>query len=128
MTNKKNIEEIAKEDGRYSPEALKFVFEGLGATIRRIVQAEGEHPDPRHITGKEFAEGLGQLSLERWGRLGRMVLNHWGIRTTRDFGEIVFLMIKNEWMTSQETDAIEDFDNVFDFETVFEKQFNFEMG
>ena len=95
MTNKKSIEEIAKEDGRYSAEALKFVFEGLGATIRHIAQSEGEHSDPRHITGKEFSEGLGQLSLERWGRLGRMVLNRWGINTTRDFGEIVFLMIKN---------------------------------
>ena len=83
---------------------------------------------PRHITGAELAEGLADLAKQRWGRLARMVLNQWKVKTTRDFGEIVYLMIAHGWMTSQETDQIEDFDNVYDFEEVFEKQFEFEVG
>ena len=123
---RKTIEEIASEDGRYSAEALKFVYEGLGATIRKTKEADDED-QPRHITGAEFSRGLARLAIERWGRLSRMVLNQWGVRTTRDLGEIVYLMINQKWMTAQETDTIEDFDNVYNFEDVFEKQFKFNL-
>jgi uncharacterized repeat protein (TIGR04138 family) len=126
---KKSLEEIAGESGRYNARALKFVFDGLGHTIQKIRESEEEDElMPRHITGAELAEGLASLAKERWGRLAGMVLNQWGIRITRDFGEIVYLMIEHGWMTSQETDQIEDFDNVYDFEDVFEKQFEFEMN
>jgi uncharacterized repeat protein (TIGR04138 family) len=122
----KTIEEIATEDGRYDAEALRFVYEGLGATIRKIKEAADED-QPHHITGAEFSRGLAKLAIERWGRLSRMVLNHWGVNTTRDLGEIVYLMIRHKWMTAQETDIIEDFDNVYNFEDVFEKQFKFNL-
>ncbi len=125
---KKTLEEISCQDGRYDTKALKFVFEGLGHTIRRIREAEEEDQEsPRHITGAELAEGIAQLAVERWGLLARMVLNQWGLKTTRDLGEIVYLMIANKWMTAQESDRIEDFDNVFDFEQVFEKQYRLEI-
>jgi len=123
---RKTIEEIAAEDGRYNAQALKFVYEGLGATIQKIKEAQDED-QPHHITGAELSKGLAQLAIERWGRLSRMVLNRWGVNTTRDLGEIVYLMINHKWMTAQEADTIEDFDNVFDFEKVFEKQFKFNL-
>ena len=119
----KTLEEIAAEDGRYDAEALRFVYEGLGATIQKIKEA-ADQDQPHHITGDELASGLAKLAIEKWGRLSRMVLNHWGVRTTRDLGEIVYLMIRHQWMTAQETDRIEDFDDVYDFQQVFEKQFN----
>ena len=126
---KKSLEQITAEDGRYNDKALKFVFDGLGHTIQQIRQEEEEDEMiPRHITGAELAEGLADLARERWGRLAAMVLNQWGISVTRDFGEIVYLMIEQGWMTSQDTDQIEDFDNVYDFEQIFEKQFEFETG
>jgi uncharacterized repeat protein (TIGR04138 family) len=123
---RKTIEEIATEDGRYSADALRFVYEGLGATIRKIKEARDQDL-PSHITGAEFSRGLAKLAVERWGRLSRMVLNQWGVRTTRDLGEIVYLMINHEWMTAQETDRIEDFEGVYDFEDVFEKHFKFNL-
>lgn len=124
---KKTIEEIAAEDGRYSARALKFVFEGLAATIDKLRRQEDPEAMPRHITGEELAWGLAEVAQKRWGRLAGMVLGQWGVRTTRDFGEIVYLMIDSGWMTSQETDEIEDFDHVFDFNDVFEKRYAFEM-
>ena len=125
---KKSLEEIAGECGCYNAGALKFVFDGLGHTIQQIRQEEEDEMAPRHITGAELAEGLADMAKQRWGRLAKMVLNQWGIKGTRDFGEIVYLMIEHGWMTSQETDQIEDFNNVYDFEQVFEKQFEFDMG
>ena len=124
---KSTIEQIAKEDGRYDVKALKFIYEGLGRTVQNIRENEVDDNMPRHISGQELALGLADLASERWGRLARTVLNHWGVRTSRDMGEIVYLMIAHNWMSAQETDSIDDFDNVFDFETMFEKNFVLEI-
>lgn len=121
---KKNIEQIAKEDGRYDPSALKFVYDGLGYTIQSLKKS-GKQSDSNHISGAELANGIAQLAVKRWGRMAKTVLNHWGVTTTRDMGDIVYLMITNEWMTAQETDTVEDFNNIYDFEELFEKNFTF---
>jgi len=34
-------------------------------------------------------------------------------------------MIKNNWMSAQPTDTIDDFNNVYDFQTAFKDQFKF---
>ena len=126
---KKSFEEIAAQDGRYAAKALRFVFEGLSATIEKIQQEQAdEEESPRHIGGQELAWGLAESAKKRWGRLAKMVLEYWGVRTTRDMGEIVYLMIENEWMTSKESDRIEDFDGVFDFAKVLEEDYAFEMS
>ncbi|MHC4551372.1 MAG: Minf_1886 family protein [Planctomycetota bacterium] len=123
---KKTIEEIAAEDGRYSPKALKFVFEGLATTIDKI-RAEESEGEARHISGEELSLGLAEVAGKRWGRLAAMVLGQWGLHTSRDFGEIVYLMIDYGWMSSQDSDTIEDFDNVFNFTDVFENQYTIEI-
>jgi len=124
---RRSIEEIAKKDGRYNAMAFKFVHDGLAKIVERIRESRGYEPEPHHISGQELALGIAELAIDRWGRLARLVFYRWGVRSSRDFGEIVYLMIENGWMTAQETDTIEDFDDVFDFETIFEKQFKFEM-
>jgi len=116
---KKNLEKIAREDGRYNSKAVKFVYEGLGYTAKKILV------EPAHVTGQTLCEGLKKLAVEKWGRLAVLVLNSWNIKTTRDFGEIVYLMIKNKWMSAQPTDSIDDFNDVYDFKTVFKDQFEF---
>ena len=116
---KKNFEQIAKEDTRFSPSAIRFVYEGLTFTVKKITV------EPRHISGQTLCEGLQKLAIEKWGRMAMVVLNNWGIKKTRDFGEIVYLMIKHKWMSSAETDTIDDFNDVFDFQTVFKDQFEF---
>jgi uncharacterized repeat protein (TIGR04138 family) len=110
---KKKLEEIAKEDGRFSAGALKFVYEGLGYTAKKAAT------EPNHVTGQNLCEGLKKLAIEKWGRLAMLVLNRWNIKTTRDFGEIVYLMIKHGWLSVQPTDSIDDFNDVYDFKTAF---------
>lgn len=115
---KKKLEEIAKEDGRFKPAALKFVYEGLGYVTKDEGRKVGDET-PYHITGRTLCEELRKLAIEKWGRLAILVLNSWNIKTTRDFGEIVYLMIQHGWMSAQPTDSIDDFNNVYDFETAF---------
>ena len=117
MQSKKSLNALAAEDGRYSPEAVKFVYEALGYTLKKIVK------QPDHVNGRTLCLGLSRLAIEKWGRLAKLVLNSWSIKTTRDFGEIVYLMIKNKWMSAQPSDSIDDFNEVYNFETVFKTQF-----
>ncbi len=116
---KDKLEKISEQDGRYSHEAIKFVYEGLGYTVKQTDY------EPRHISGQMLCHGLKQLAVERWGRLAKLVLNSWNVTTTRDFGEIVYLMIEHKWMSTTETDSIDDFNNVYNFKTVFKDEFDF---
>jgi len=116
---KKNLEEIAAADGRFTPDALEFVFEGLGYTVKMLGRCEDES-EKRHVSGQDLAEGLRGLAIEKWGRMAKSVLNRWGVKTTRNFGEIVYLMIEYEWMSAQPSDTIDDFNNLYDFKMAFE--------
>jgi uncharacterized repeat protein (TIGR04138 family) len=110
---------VAQEDGRYSLEAYVFTFRGLDRTLHRLDRRKG----PSHVTGKELLEGIRDLALEEFGYLARTVFESWGVRTTRDFGEIVFVMVNAGMMGKTERDRVEDFDGVFEFEEAFEKGF-----
>lgn len=116
---KERLDKIAREDSRYSHQALRFVYEGLGYTGKKLVA------EPGHVNGRTLCGGLKRLAVEKWGRLAMLVLTAWGVKTTRDFGEIVWLLIKHKWMSAQPTDSIDDFNNVYDFKTVFKDEFKF---
>jgi uncharacterized repeat protein (TIGR04138 family) len=116
---REKLERIARSDGRYSPGAVRFIYEGLGYTVKKLVTRPG------HVTGQILCEGLKRRAVEKWGRLAVLVLKTWGVTTTRDFGEIVYLLIEHKWMSAQPTDTIDDFNEVYDFKTVFKDQFEF---
>ena len=108
---KENLEQIAKGDGRYNQKALRFVYEGLAYTVKKVSS------QPDHISGQDLCKGLGELAIEKWGRLAMQVLNSWQIKKTRDFGEIVYLLIEHQWLSAQPADSIDDFNDVYDFES-----------
>ena len=116
---KKSLSKIAVTDGRYSLGAFKFVYDGLGYTIKNITQ------ERRHISGQTLCEGLKQMAIEKYGRLALLVLHSWGLKTTRDFGEIVYILIDHELMSAQPTDTIDDFNDVYEFHSTFKDQFAF---
>ena len=124
---KKSLEQIAKLDSRYSIGMIKFVHHGLGKTVEQLREDIEEHQS-FHITGRQLCFGLAEVAVKNWGRLAGVVLNYGGIKTTRDFGEIVYLLIRYNWMRAWPEDSIEDFDNIYDFENVFEKNFKFEKN
>ena len=116
---KKTLEEIAKQEGRFNASAYAFVYEGLAYTVKHITH------EPRHVSGQVLSEGLRRMAIEKYGRLAKLVLNSWGLKTTRDFGQIVYSLIEQEWMSAQASDTIDDFNGVYDFQTVFKDQFAF---
>ena len=122
----KSLEEIFAEDGRYSLDAMQFVREGLNHSVQKY-HPEEESDAPRHIRGEQLCEGLRELALKRWGLMAKSVLDGWRIHTTRDFGEIVFLLVDNGWMQKEPHDCIDDFDDVYDFNQAFQGDFEISM-
>jgi uncharacterized repeat protein (TIGR04138 family) len=51
--------------------------------------------------------------------MAKTVLEHWGLKETGDFGNMVFNMIKVGLLSKTEEDSIEDFRDVFDFQETF---------
>lgn len=130
------IAELLRHDRRYHFDAYVFVFEGLryaqekmglGADVVADQNAsEGDEPEgeaERHVTGQQLCEAMRRYAHEQYGRLAKQVLNHWGVTSTGDFGEIVFNLIEIDQMKKTPDDRREDFDDVFDFDEAFEHGF-----
>jgi uncharacterized repeat protein (TIGR04138 family) len=114
----KRFEQAIREDGRYPPAAYEFLHRGLERATRTVYD-EPEPGTAQHVSGRQLCEGLRTLALESWGPLAQAVLASWNVRSTRDFGEMVFLLVRLELMGKQESDRIEDFDNVYSFREAF---------
>lgn len=113
------FERAVRQDGRYAPEAFEFLHRGLELATQRKHADAGEDT-PRHVTGQELSLALADLAQQQWGPLAREVLRRWNIHRTRDFGEMVYLMIELGLMGRQDSDDISDFDDVYDFCEVFD--------
>ncbi|KPK86571.1 MAG: hypothetical protein AMJ81_00965 [Phycisphaerae bacterium SM23_33] len=116
---KKPLEELIREDGRYPLEAFVFLHEGLARAAKQVYGEEAESGGAHHVTGKQLCQSLREQALERWGLLAGAVLRRWNIRSTFDFGQMVYLLVENRHMKKTEEDSVEDFRDVYDFEEVF---------
>ena len=114
------IARICASDRRYAPEAYLFLNEGLVRTLKRVQDKEKKG---RQISGAELSNGLREYALEQYGPLAMTVLGHWGIRSTRDFGEIVYVLLSAGLLGKTDEDKIEDFDHLYDFDAAFRAPF-----
>ena len=106
------LDAVLAKDPRFKPEAYVFVHDALGHTWSRL-----DHR--RHITGRELLDGIKDLALKRYCPMAKAVLNSWGVKTTSDFGAIVFNMVNAGLLSKTDEDHIEDFHAVYDFDDVF---------
>ena len=115
---------ICKEDSRFDRKAYELVRLGLDHTVKDLRKKDGGRPEKsRHVTGPELLEGLRVYALEQFGPLAKTVLNVWGIRRCRDFGDIVFNLIEYNVFSKTENDRREDFSDIFEFDDAFVKPF-----
>jgi len=109
-------------DTPYSQEAFAFVQEGLAYTSAIFKGAESAYEldeFDRHVTGQQLCMGLRDYAIEQYGYLAHLVLKHWGIHKTDDFGTIVFHMVDCELLRTSPQDCEDDFRNVFSFDETF---------
>lgn len=108
------LDRLRERNPRYHETAYLFVLSALHYVIERL-------SEPRHISGRELAEGVRDLAIERFGPMARTVLEHWGVRQTADVGDLVFALVDCGILIKQDDDALEDFRNVFSFDDAFER-------
>lgn len=109
------VEEIILKDPRYNRGVYGFVLSALGYTQAKIGEV-------RHVTGQELLEGIGEYILEEYGVMARTVLEYWGVKSTEDFGNIVFNMVEADLLSKTEEDSIEDFKDGYNFKEVFDME------
>lgn len=115
------VELITAKDSRYSRDAYVFVREALDFTQKLIVkEAKGSI---RHVTGQELLDGIRQYALQQFGPMVTTVFEEWGVKSCRDFGEIVFNMVEIGLLAKTEKDTRDDFQNGYDFTDAFRKPF-----
>ena len=107
---------IRLRERRFHEHAYLFVLAALELCQSRLV-------DRRHIAGRELALACRDLALERYGVLARIVLDHWGVRTTADLGDIVFILVDLGLLMSQPGDSRDDFVDVFEFDRALEREY-----
>jgi uncharacterized repeat protein (TIGR04138 family) len=106
------LAEIRRRDGKYNERAYVFVLAALEFAQTKL-------PARRHLSGVELAWACRDFALEQFGMLANSVLTHWGINTTEDFGQIVFILIDVGLLARQPSDRLEDFERVYEFAEVF---------
>lgn len=106
------MEQIRLREARFHEGAFLFVLAALEYLQSRL-------PERRHVDGRELAHAVRDLALDQYGVMSRLVLEHWGIRSTADVGEIVFALVDMGLLMSQPSDRRTDFADVYDFDQAF---------
>lgn len=119
------IQQFLLEDPRYGMDAYFFVHEGFEYTMRRRrEEAEDKGGNaPANLSAEELSAGLRDYALDEFGPMAAFTLGEWGIRTTSDFGELVYNLIKMKLFSSNKGDKREDFDGVFDLQAELRKPY-----
>jgi len=115
------VESILARDPRYAREAYNFVREALDFTQKLIVKEN--RSQIRHVSGQELLDGIRQFALQQFGPMAVTVLEEWGIRNCRDFGDIVFNMVETSLLAKTDRDSRNDFQSGYDFTDAFRKPF-----
>lgn len=110
------VMELVKRNPRYAEPAYLFVLRALQRALQRL-------STPRHVSGAELAEAVRELALKEYGPMARTVLEHWGVHSTSDMGEIVFSLVECGVLIRQPGDSREDFEGLYSFDEAFEKGF-----
>lgn len=108
------VMELARRNPRYAEPAYLFVLRALHRELQGL-------PTPRHVSGREVAEAVRKLALEEYGPMARTVLEHWGVHSTSDMGEIVFSLVESGVLIRQPGDSREDFEGIYSFDEAFEE-------
>jgi uncharacterized repeat protein (TIGR04138 family) len=110
------LDRLRQRHPRYHDGAYTFVLSALNHVLEGLAE-------PRHISGRELAEGVRDLALDRFGPMARTVLEFWGIESTTDVGGVVFALVECGLLIKQDDDTLADFEDVFDFGEAFDDDY-----
>jgi uncharacterized repeat protein (TIGR04138 family) len=110
------MDRIRLKEPRFDERAYLFVLGALEFCQQRL-------DERRHISGKELALACRDLALDKFGVMAGLVLEHWGVHSSADLGDVVFTLVDCGLLMSQPSDSREEFADVFDFDQAFAKEY-----
>ena len=123
---------VVRKSG-YHPQAFDFIFAALKYTQDHLTDLQDDYSDPdddwntlkedSHVSGPELLEGVRELALKQFGLMTISVFKHWGVKSTDDFGRIVFELIERGEMRKTDQDQLSDFFDLYNFEEVFNREY-----
>lgn len=113
------IRAIRKDDPRYERGAYYFLRQALDYSLKEM-HKRGDLDRSNHLTGQQLLEGIRLYALDQYGPMARTVLESWGVKNCRDFGNIVFNLVECRVLGKTEKDNPEDFNDGYDFKEAFE--------
>jgi uncharacterized repeat protein (TIGR04138 family) len=116
-----SVSRALARDARYAADAYAFLRDSLDFTIRGA--QKGRARETGHVSGPELCKGLRDYAVQQYGPMVPTIFETWGIRSTRDIGEMVFNLIAAGAFSKSDTDSPQDFDNIYDFHEAFVKPF-----
>ena len=97
----------------------------IGSLFEMDARPDGDVDTPEmvghHVSGQQLCMGLRSLAMEKYGLLAPTVLRGWGVRSTEDFGKIVYAMVDAGLLRTSENDSMDDFRGVYDFDEAFDR-------
>jgi uncharacterized repeat protein (TIGR04138 family) len=110
----KVIETLVERYPQYTEEAYEFMRARMDAAADRFCK-DDKSP---HLSARELYLGACAYALEEYGPLAARVLEFWGIKSSRDFGNIVYNLIEVGVFGKQKGDSPEQFDTLPDLQQV----------
>lgn len=102
------VEALMQRHTEYAPDAYAFMRVALDETTRRLVHG-GRSP---HLSAEELYMGFCATALEEFGPMATAVMEHWGVLSSSDVGNIVYYLIEVGVFGKQEGDTREQFDGL----------------
>ena len=101
--------DILERNDHYHPYAYALLMTAL---------REGE-TGRRHFSAQELLDCFRELTLDEFGPLSYTVLNAWNVKSCRDIGQMMGLLVETGRVQADENDSIDDFTDGFNFEDEF---------
>ena len=128
MSLRDDLAGVLARDSRYSIHAYAFIFEAIEHSKTLVSRAQPRVKGrrsraARHVTGRQLCEGACALALSHYGLLAKVVLQQWGVRSTSDFGDIVYNLIRSGDLEKTPADSRADFNDLFDLDDALSGDF-----
>ena len=105
----KATEELRLTYPNYTLESYQFVSNAVSCTIAKLTAH-------RHISAAELLVGIRDYARERYGAVAPLVMEQLGLRTARNVGEVVYLLISVNLLAASPEDSPDDFNVAFSWE------------
>lgn len=113
------VDAIVRKHPEYAPDAYDFMRSAIDYAAEQLNKSD-QSP---HLTAEELYLGACAHALEEYGPLARYLLDSWNLRTSHDFGCIVYNLIEAGVFGKQAEDRQEEFDKLIPLDALLESPF-----